>query len=254
MGIETKFADKVVLIIEEKQALRDKARNFLLINKAETVIDAANFQEGYDKIPANGFDYCICDYKIFNTNAQTFIKLLRRDKKLENDDQLIMADDFYQELEECIKSKSAKKVNINKEEKSFDAQIEEHISKELTEIHRSYCSVKSLLLVKSTNQPVEATILNIDTTDLTITLSTSSMEELDNYARQIKFESHIEGKVKSYTIIGDVSILDDSKEKIRELELKVPEQYSNILTEIETDLFTAQEKTKILLRIMKGEL
>lgn len=239
------------LIIEEDPALRDKARSYLLINKAAHIFDAKNFSEAYNKTSDQAFDFCICDYRIFNSDAQTFIKKLRKEKKITSDDQLIMSSDFFEHLE-GLKDKK-EEAQVDERQRTLDEILNTDVSRVTDEIMKPFCQVKAFMLVKSSNEAVEATVLNIDSEELIVTISTNSLEKLENYARQIKFESDINRVIKNYTIIGDMRLVDDSDQFFREFELSVPEQYKEILDEIETDLFAAQRKTKDMLAAFKGE-
>ncbi len=251
MKIETMFEGQVVLIIEEDANQRDKARSFLLVRKAKKILDTADFIQAYNLIQKQKVDYYICDYRLFNTHAQSFIKKLRKEKKLSNDNQLIMSADFYEAVEK-LKNKTVEPENRAKK-KTTEQVLDEDIKNTVAEIYKPFCEIKAYMLIKSSNEAVEATILNIDLEELLVTISTNSLEKQENYARQIKFESNIEGITKNYTIIGDMKLIDDSDQFYREFELAVPEQYKEILMEIENDLFGAQRKTLGMLHVMKGD-
>jgi DNA-binding NarL/FixJ family response regulator len=245
-----KFQGKSVLIIEEDNSTRDKARNFLFQLRASKVQDAPDFKKGYAATQSEIFDFIVCDFRIFNTDSQAFIKKLKLEKKLFSDDQLIMSSDFFESMENANK----KEVKALVKKKSAQDILDQDVKRNVYEILKPYCQIKAFMLTKSDNQMVEATVLNIDVDELMITLSTRSLEKIDNYARQIKFESVINETKKDYTIIGDLRLIDDSDQFFREFELSVPEQYIEMLKEIEDDLFTVQRKTRDLLGVMKGDL
>ncbi len=253
MSLDTKFRDKVILIVEDNQSLRSKVKNFLHVNGAAVIIEADDFQDAYELIRDEIFDYCICDYKIFNTDAQNFIKILRKEKRLLNDNQLIMAGDFYEELQEFINARAHKQVKGKDKNINLNDAIEGNFKHSPEKVYEVYSFVRSFILHKVTNENIECTILNIDIENLSVTLFINNLEDTENFARQVKFESYINGEMKNHTIIGDLKVIEQRVDGIQELELSVPGQYKSTLDEIEKDLMQAQHKTKTLLEIMKGE-
>ncbi|MBL7665254.1 MAG: hypothetical protein JNM93_08980 [Bacteriovoracaceae bacterium] len=259
MSLQRKINKNTILLVEPDVEKRDKARSFLLIQGAKKVFVATDFEDAFTLAMKASIDYVICDYRLTNEVAQNFLKKMKVKKLLDSDDKLIMLSDFYTDIENIEKQKTSSVLGgsstteIDDRPKTMDESYKAYVREDPAMILGAFCKIKAQMLLKATNTMIEASILNINPEELTVTISSSSLEKIEAYARQIKFESSINGVIKHYTIIGDMKLVDDSDQFTREFELKVPEQYKDILLEIENDLFVVHDKTKALLSIMKGD-